>query len=568
VSAQIYRGDTVAQDQSQAQPTTALRETADLARDVFDPEQDEHLDADTLEAVLTSLLALYPDAPVAAHRADGIMVAMPDSVPLERNAVLKARSGLDLINHDDTVLRGWERVLTEGAARYPVHLAGRPEVTGMVYGLDLRETHGAVLTLSVFDSDPGPDGAGSSPEFVEAMPRFATLRKDERAHVIKVDEAITQILGWSPEEMIGCRSTEFIHEEDHALAIDNWMEMLASPGPGRRVRLRHRRRDGSWVWFELTNHNLLNDPDYQCVVCEMVDISEEMAAQELLAGVAEAIPVGLFQVDAGRQIVYTNYRLHEILRVERVDSVAAQLATVTDAHRPELQRAIDQTLDEGLQTDIEVELSLPPSGEIRFCTISLRALSKGDGTVHGAIACVVDITDGARMREELKRRAMFDELTGCYNRASIMRALEANIASGQRQSERAVMFVDLDRFKAVNDRHGHATGDELLSVVAHRLQAAVRGEDMVGRIGGDEFLVLCPDIGGPEQAMKLAKRLTEALREEVCVATGSIVQLVSVGVAWSSGEEADADAIVAQADGAMYESKREGAGRPKRAVPA
>jgi len=170
------------------------------------------------------------------------------------------------------------------------------------------------------------------------------------------------------------------------------------------------------------------------------------------------------------------------------------------------------------------------------------------------------------MREELKRRATFDELTGCYNRASIMLALEANIASGQRQAERAVVFVDLDSFKAVNDQHGHAAGDELLSIVAQRLQGVVRDGDMVGRIGGDEFLVVCPDIGGPDQAMGLAERLAGALREELCVATGSIVEQISIGVAWSSGEGADADAIVAQADSAMYESKREGTGQPKLAI--
>ena len=100
--------------------------------------------------------------------------------------------------------------------------------------------------------------------------------------------------------MVGHRSIEFIHPDDHALAIDNWMEMLALPGPGRRVRLRHRRKDGSWVWFEVTNHNLLDDPDHGCVVCEIVDISEEMAAHEelrareqLLDRLAEAIPLGL-----------------------------------------------------------------------------------------------------------------------------------------------------------------------------------------------------------------------------------------------------------------------------------
>ena len=551
---------------TQRQSHTPSPETLDLD-DLFDHEQDEHLDAETLQTALISLLAMYPEAPVAAHRADGIIVAMPDSIPLERNSVLKARSGLDLINHDDAVLRGWERVLAEGAARYPAHVVGQPERTGMVYGLDLRETHGMILTLSLVAPAEAPDGTVLRPELPEITPRFATLCKDERACILKVDGAMMQILGWSSEEMVGRRSIEFIHPDDHALAVDNWMEMLASPGPARRVRLRHRCQNESWVWFEVTNHNLLGDPDYRCVVSEMVDISEEMAAHELLAGIAAAIPVGLFQVDGDRRIVYTNDRLHEILGVEPVETVETQLATVTAADRPELERAIERVLCEGLQTDIEVELCLPPAGEPRFCTISFRALRRNDGTVRGAIACVADVTDGARMREELTRRAMFDELTGCYNRASIMRALEANIASGQRQSERAVMFIDLDCFKAVNDEHGHATGDELLSIIAHRLQGAVRGEDLVGRIGGDEFLVLCPDIGGPDQAMKLAERLTDALREEVRVATGTIAQLISVGVAWSSGEGADADAIVAQADNAMYESKKEGAGRPKLASP-
>jgi diguanylate cyclase (GGDEF)-like protein len=149
-----------------------------------------------------------------------------------------------------------------------------------------------------------------------------------------------------------------------------------------------------------------------------------------------------------------------------------------------------------------------------------------------------------------------------------MGALEANIASGQRQAERAVVFVDLDGFKAVNDRYGHATGDELLNIIAQRLQGVLRDEDMVGRIGGDEFLAVCPNIGGPDQAMQLAERLAEAQREEVTVAKGTIMVLVSIGVAWSSGEGTDADAMVAQADSAMYESKRDGVGQPRLAIAA
>ena len=104
---------TQAQQQAPS-PPKAQPETTDLIHEVFDSEQQEHLDAGTLEDVLSSLLAMYPEAPVAAHRADGIMVPIPDSLPLKRNPVLKARSGLDLINHDDIVLRGWERVARQG----------------------------------------------------------------------------------------------------------------------------------------------------------------------------------------------------------------------------------------------------------------------------------------------------------------------------------------------------------------------------------------------------------------------------------------------------------------------
>jgi diguanylate cyclase (GGDEF)-like protein len=249
--------------------------------------------------------------------------------------------------------------------------------------------------------------------------------------------------------------------------------------------------------------------------------------------------------------------------VDLTDPVS-QAQTQTQA----LDRALDEVLGEGQEADIEVELQLPPGHESRFCTISLRALSEDDGTVNGAIACVADITDSARMREELNRRATFDELTACHNRASVMGALEADIASGQRRAERAAVFVDLDGFKAVNDRCGHATGDELLNTVAQRLRGVLRDEDVIGRIGGDEFLAVCPNVGGPEQAMKLADRLAEAQRDEVSVATGTVRGRVSIGVAWSSGEGTDADSMVALADGAMYESKRDGLGQPRLAKTA
>jgi diguanylate cyclase (GGDEF)-like protein/PAS domain S-box-containing protein len=553
--------------QSSAEALSAATHPAD---EVFELGRSGRVDAETLETVLKSLLARYPDAPVAAVGADGVALPMPESIPLERNPVLQSPSGLHLVVPGDRVslLATWDRVLAGGAARCLAHLTDDPDVTVAYSGLDLRERHGVLLAVFI-PADASDEPEQGVRELPKALPRFSTIGKDERSFIVKSDEAITQILGWSAEELQGHRSIEFIHPDDHALALDNWMEMLASPGPGRRVRLRHRHRDQSWVWFEVTNHNLLDDPDHQCVVSELVDISEEMAAQDeirareqLLDTLAEAIPLGLFQVDASREIVYTNDRLHEILGVKRTATAQTQLATVVEADRPALELALDEALASGAPADIEVELRLPLDRELRYCTINLRGLKQDDGTVSGAIACVADVTDSSRMRNELAKRATFDELTGCYNRTSIMLALEANIAAGERQAERAVMFVDLDRFKQVNDRYGHAAGDELLSIVAERLQSVVRPGDLVGRIGGDEFLAVCPEIGGPQQAIRLAQRLTSTLSGDVRLSAGSISHQVSIGVAWSDSDRTDADSLVALADAAMYDSKRRRTGEP------
>jgi diguanylate cyclase (GGDEF)-like protein/PAS domain S-box-containing protein len=551
-------------------PTAARSTGASAAEEFFERERQDHLDRESRERVLESVLSHYQGAPVAALSSEGLSVAMPSSIPLRGNPVLEARSGLDLVVRADhlRLLAMWDRLLDTGAARCVAHLAAEPNTKVTIYGLDVRESHDVILVVLVpSDRAEEPDPEVAPPP--APPPRFATLVKDERSFIVKIDQAITEILGWSAEEMEGRRSIEFIHPDDHALAIDNWMEMLAATGPGRRVRLRHRRRDGSWVWFEVTNHNLLDDPLQHCVVAEIVDISEEMEAHEelrareqLLDRLAGAIPLGLFQIDERQAIVYTNDRLHEIVGVERAPTAQEQLALVVESDSGALRRALAGVLDEGHPVDIEVQLRLPADHELRSCAINLCPLSHEDGTVSGAIACVSDVTDSVRMREELKRRATFDELTGCYNRASIMRALESDVGDGTPDAERAVMFVDLDGFKEINDRYGHAAGDELLGVLAARLRRAVRDDDLVGRIGGDEFLVVCPSVGGAESAIRLAERLASAVHEDVALEAGSVAPGVSIGVAWSAGAYPDADTLVARADGAMYESKREGHSLP------
>ena len=182
------------------------------------------------------------------------------------------------------------------------------------------------------------------------------------------------------------------------------------------------------------------------------------------------------------------------------------------------------------------------------------------GGVTGAVVSVEDVTESAQLHAELERRATHDLLTRVMNRGAAMDALEAALA--RRATGTAVIYVDIDHFKSVNDQLGHVVGDELLQIVADRLAATVRAGDTLGRVGGDEFLVVCPGVAGAEPALAVAHRIATAVNRPVRLAGMSMNLQASIGVAHSGRRVISADALVGRADAAMYASKRGGHGRP------
>ncbi|SEP11865.1 sensor domain-containing protein [Trujillonella endophytica] len=518
------------------------------------------------EAVLGSLLAL-PHAAFAAMAADGVLLPMPESVGLAPERALPVppdrATMLDAIAPSDamTVVVAWERALTTGLGTVTVRTRQNPDQPMSLTFVDVRPVHGVLLgVLHVAGEE---QEAPSAPEgewiTVSRAPRTATATKSGLAVVTGIDERTTRMLGWTPEEMVGRRSSEFIHPEDQERAIANWLELLSTQA-SQRVRLRHLRADGSWAWLELENHYTpAEDPADAVVLTHMNDISDEMAAHEalrqqerLLRRVAESLPLAILQLGADRSVVFANPRFDELVGRPGADPLAALTAALRPDDRAVLDTALAAALDEGRDGELEVAVRVP-GGQVHVCAVGVIALGEDEGA-PGALLSFADVSAHVRTREELTVRAMTDPLTGLANREAVSAALDEALAD-LGDALIGVLFVDLDGFKPINDTHGHDVGDEVLKLTAARLRAAVRPDDVVGRIGGDEFFVISRGHAEPETALELGHRVRAALAEPARLPQGHIPVSASVGVAWGRAGSDPLD-LMRQADKDMYRAKQ------------
>ena len=528
----------------------------------------EVLGAGTLDSALSALLERRHGAVGLALTDAATRVPLPDDERLAGLATLPGDRAtvVDFVVAADRmiVVSTWERAQISGLAQGTVRLSSEPERSLTLAIIDARRSWGVWLEMLIPEQTSGAgDSFLDGALLVPTRPRTARLHKNLYGIITEIDDRVTAMLGWTREQIVGHRSLEFIHPDDHERAIGQWLEMRARQ-TSQRVRLRHRHADGSLVWVEVENAYVgLDDPDQLVAIAQLTDISDEMTAHEsvqqrekLFRRLAESLPAGLFQVGVDRTVAYANARLTTILGVGGCATLADQLSTVAESDRTALEAVFTDAFDRGQDGAAEVEVRLPDSDEVRRCQIAVTALSDEEGA-PGAIISVTDITDVARIREELRVRATFDALTGCHNRASAMTTLEAALEAGE--PPLTVVFIDLDKFKPINDSYGHAVGDALLVEAARRISAAARSEDIVARIGGDEFLLICHGISDPARARAVGARVQATLQGPVAVAGHSIDLMASIGVAVSE-IASSSDLLVAQADAAMYESKRRGDG--------
>ncbi len=542
-------------------------------------------DGQTLAMAAEALLREHPDALVCGLAGNGLIVPVPQSVGLWGQGLIEGRALIDNVVADDrtTVVRLWMRAQEEGAAAAKVRMLRKPSTWATLHFLDLREIHGVLLGVVLPSEDEAQESSEESPQASTASPRFCSLMEDENAKVVDCDEAFIEMFGYSAEELLGNSVLDQIHPDDQGRAVEGWLAVLSTKRD-QQTRLRRKRKDGTWMWVDTTLRNFLNHPGRNYVLVELIDISAEMQAQEvlqereeLLRRLTNAMPVGLLHLDNERSVVYHNARLLDILygssqpvsaqvQEQTVSEPRAAATSVGSLLKPlhasgmgDFDSALTEVLAAGVDRDVEVDIELP-DGAWRRALFSLRALLRSSGEANGAIVCVLDITDSARARQELERRASYDQLTHSHNRASILTMLELELARGDTTT--GVIYVDLDHFKPVNDSLGHAAGDELLVRVVECLEQASRDSDLVGRLGGDEFLIVLQDIPAPDTAVRVAERIREALCNTFELSCGSVELGASIGVAYAEGLRIDADALVRLADEAMYRSKAQGASQP------
>ena len=390
--------------------------------------------------------------------------------------------------------------------------------------------------------------------------------------VESVSGAMTRILGHDPETLEGRPLSSIVAPRDRPkldarLASACRGATSARPVTTRIGLLRH---DGAVaVPFDLSIVNLLDDPTVRGLVISGHDASAQMSAERELSEALSRLTAtldstadGILVVDTAGRITDFNGRFAEIWGLPH-DAVARQDDLATLAY------ALDQLSDpDAFKAGLE-ELDLQPDGE----SFDLIEFKDGrvaerysrpqyvDGEVVGRVYSFRDVTDRKLLEDELSYWAFHDSLTRLANKTLFQDRLDHALARSARAGTNlAVLFIDLDDFKTVNDTLGHGEGDQLLRRVAKTILDMLRTSDTAARLGGDEFAVLVEDVRSPEAVTDLALRILDALRPPVRLGAKSVSAASSIGIAFDE-EGITSEQLLRNADIAMYQAKKLGKDR-------
>jgi diguanylate cyclase (GGDEF)-like protein/PAS domain S-box-containing protein len=297
-------------------------------------------------------------------------------------------------------------------------------------------------------------------------------------------------------------------------------------------------------------YGLVTDRTEQQRARERIEASERQ-----LRAVTDNLPLLITYVDANERLRFMNATFHEWLGIDLEASIGKPLADVVGIEHYTARREHLRAALAGQRVEFEV-VSNTLSGPRNLQTVYIPDMRQ-DGQVHGIFTLAIDVTALKDVERELQRLARIDTLTGLANRRQFDELLDQALARYRRgRRPLALIFLDIDHFKSINDTHGHGVGDAVLEEFAARLQTGLRETDVAARLAGDEFMVILDGLGTRDEAVAVATKLLQAIRVPMAVGDRTLAVTASMGLAWLDGSvDTDAKGLMVRADRALYRAK-------------
>ena len=404
---------------------------------------------------------------------------------------------------------------------------------------------------------------------VERIPAVTFVdRADDSDEPLYVSPQVEWMLGYTPEEwMAGRLWRERLHPDDRERILASDERFEADGGPvDEEYRLLA--KDGSVVWVReetvlvrddggkpLFVQGILSDVTARRKAEEALQVSEQRFRSSF-----EDAGIGMAMVSPDGRYLRANRAFCEIVGYAEEELLGMTFREITHPEDLEEDLELKRRVLAGEDRTFSMEKRyVRRDGSSVWVDLTVSMLREPSGEPLYSIAQVQNITGRKRMEEQLQRQALLDPLTGLPNRKLFVDRLGQALERTRRRrgSKVAVLFMDLDGFKVVNDSLGHEVGDMLLTVVAQRLRRSLRPEDTLARFGGDEFVVLIEEVEGSEDAVLVAERITEELGRPFVLEGRGLFASVSIGIGLGDAFSKSREDLLRDADTAMYRAKDE-----------
>lgn len=383
---------------------------------------------------------------------------------------------------------------------------------------------------------------------------------------ILVNRAFCGIVGYPPEELLKLTPFDLTHPDDLVQSRNNLQRLIDGEVDTYQAEKRYIRSDGELVWVHLTT-SLLRDAQGKAIsfIGQMQDITERRQAEEklrLAATIYNCSNEAMMITDAKNCIVATNPAFTSLTGYT-AEEVWGKNPSVLSSGQQDKQFYLEmwKTLAERHYWEGDV-WNRKKSGEVYAEWLSISAVLDDEEQVQNYVALFTDITEQKQAADLVWRHANYDALTQLPNRRLFRDRLEQGLKKAERNGDvLALLFIDLDHFKEVNDTLGHHAGDDLLVQVASRITAKVRASDTVARLGGDEFTVILSDLADASRIERVAQSLVDTLAQPFLLGKEEVHVSASIGIIVYPDDAQDVHNLLKGADKAMYRSKNEGRNR-------